>query len=301
MKHRRLSPGAVQQKLSDSNCYHWCEYWHSNFAVPQYEVGGNIMKRQSSSCLKVLNILVSTVISISLFTLVLSCSSEAKDPAEDSLVGYWPFEAGSGREVKDLSGNGNHGEFVGNPEWVQGKFGRALEFDVVVPDSDSLDLTEEVTVMLWFRGNDVVTQTRVMSKNDSFFVMFDMDDDNTMELLIQTGRRTGSATKDWKVGEWYHFAGTFDNKGEIRIYINGVLDAEGQHDKGINPTNPDLWIGADDAGRPTDFFPGVIDEVRIYSKALTEAEIGTLMNTPSPVRIKAFLPAAWASIKMETR
>ena len=238
-----------------------------------------------------------------LFTLVLSCSSEAKEPAEDSLVGYWSFDEGSGKEVKDRSGNGNHGTFAGNPEWVQGKFGRALEFDgkssyVVVPDSDSLDLTEEITVMLWFRGNDVVTQRRVMSKNNSYFVMFDMDDVSTMELLIQTGRRTGSAKIDWKVGEWYHFAGTFDSKGEIRIYIDGVLDAEGQHDKGINATDLDLWIGADDAGRPTDFFPGVIDEVRIYSKALTEDDINLLMNTPSPVQIEASLSITWGSIKI---
>ena len=48
---------------------------------------------------------------------------------EDTIAGMWTFEEGKGKEVKDLSGNGSDGEFVGDLKWVKGKFGGGLEFD----------------------------------------------------------------------------------------------------------------------------------------------------------------------------
>ena len=75
------------------------------------------------------------------------------------LVLYLPFDEGQGKAPKDASGKGNHGKFENNPQWVDGKHGKALEFDgsshVVVELSDSLaELTKDFSVNFWAKRAD---------------------------------------------------------------------------------------------------------------------------------------------------
>lgn len=72
---------------------------------------------------------------------------------EAGLVAYWPFDEGKGKDAKDASDNGNDGAING-AEWVDGKFGKALEFDgnfVLVPNDDSYNFTKEqsFSIVLW--------------------------------------------------------------------------------------------------------------------------------------------------------
>jgi len=221
---------------------------------------------------------------------------------EDGLVAYWPFNEGAGKTAADVTGNGHDGKFEGAPKWVDGKFGTALEFDgagdhVVVADDDALDLTENITLMAWFSPNDVLTSRRLMVKNDSIFVIFDFGNKNSIDFLVKPNNtHAESTTTDWKVGEWYHFTGTFDGK-TMKVYINGKLEGEKANDVPIAPSDLELWIGGDDYGRPTDWFPGKIDEVRLYDKALSEAQIQKTMNTPQDVQARGKLTTTWAKIK----
>ncbi|MDE0085018.1 MAG: LamG domain-containing protein [Candidatus Poribacteria bacterium] len=221
---------------------------------------------------------------------------------DDGLVAYWPFNEGAGKTAVDVTGNGHDGKFEGAPKWVDGKFGTALEFDgagdyVAVADDDALDLTKNITLMAWFSPNDVLTSRRLMVKNDSIFVIFDFGNKNSIDFLVKPNNtHAESTTTDWKVGEWYHFAGTFDGK-TMKVYINGKLEGEKANDVPIAPSDLELWIGGDDYGRPTDWFPGKIDEVRLYKKALSEAQIQKTMNTPQDVQARGKLTTTWAKIK----
>ena len=85
----------------------------------------------------------------------------------------------------------------------------------------------------------------------------------------------------------------------MNIYINGQLEGEKKNAGGIRPSDLDLWIGADDWRMPASSFPGVIDEVRIYNKALTEGEIKKLMTMPAAVsKISDKLPVTWSRLKI---
>ena len=223
------------------------------------------------------------------------------NPATDGLVGYWPFDEGKGKVATDVSGNKLDGKLAGNPKWVDGKFGKALEFDgktehVVVADNDKLDFTKKLTFMAWFNPSAVLTKRRMMVKNNSIFVIFDFGGDG-IELLVKPDNTFAeSNTTDWKVGQWYHFAGTFDGK-TMKVYINGKLDGEAKNSVPIAPSDLELWIGGDDFGRPTDFFPGIIDEVRIYDKTLSATDVQKVMDTPQVVGIRDKLTICWAQIK----
>ena len=79
------------------------------------------------------------------------CATAQVDP---SLVGWWRLDEGTGITAGDSSGHGNHGEFVGSPQWVTGLIGPALHFNgdddwVEIPHNDILTVDNEVTVAAW--------------------------------------------------------------------------------------------------------------------------------------------------------
>ncbi|MCX6013468.1 MAG: hypothetical protein NTV30_08710, partial [Chloroflexi bacterium] len=96
--------------------------------------------------------LITVCISLIVVSLIFVDVSNAKvDPA--SAIGAWLFDEGSGNKVKDSSKNGNDGKLTGT-KWVDGKFGKALDFNgssdyVEIPDSDSLDVTNSIAIVAW--------------------------------------------------------------------------------------------------------------------------------------------------------
>jgi hypothetical protein len=237
------------------------------------------------------------------FTFSLSGFSVAMGQAEQFLVGYWPFDEGAGEETRDASGNGHDGKLINDPAWVQGKFDRALDFGgtgsyVSVPDDDELDLSDAVTLMAWFNLNEAIAgNRRMMSKNDSIFVIFDFGNPSALDFLTKPNNDFAeSTTVDWEPGEWYHFAGTYDGD-TLRIYVNGELEGETSGVPPIATSSLDLWIGFDDWASALGFH-GIIDDVRIYSKALTQDEIKKAMEGPVAVQMtQDKLPVTWGAIK----
>ena len=243
------------------------------------------------------------LVSVMFLTFLLSEPNVAVGQTEEFLVGYWPFDEGAGEETKDASGNGHDGKLIDDPKWVEGKFGTALDFGgtgsyVLVPDDDALDLSDAVTVMAWFNLNEAIAgNRRMMSKNDSIFVIFDFGNPIALDFLTKPNNDFAeSTTTDWEVGEWYHFAGTYDGD-TLRIYINGNLEGEKSGVPPIAASGLDLWIGFDDWASALGFH-GIIDDVRIYSKALTEEEIKQAMEVPVGVEMtQDKLPIAWGAIR----
>ncbi len=221
---------------------------------------------------------------------------------EDGLVAYWDFDENGGGTANDRSGNGHEGELVGDVEWVEGKFGSALRFDeaeeyVLVPHDDALNFTDAVTFALFFNPDGDLTSRRLIVKNNSIFVIFDFGVTTSIDFLVKPDNDFAeSTTTEWEVGTWYHFAGTFDGDA-LRVYVDGVLEGEKDIGVDIAPSDLDLWIGADDFGRATDAFPGLIDEVRLYDRPLSEGEIGDLIEGPKAVDPRGKAPAAWGVLK----
>ena len=95
--------------------------------------------------MKVKSALLASLMLISIFAFISASSA--------GIVAYWPFDEGKGKDTKDASGNGNDGE-IHDAEWVDGKFGKALEFDgnfVLVPNDDSYNFDKEqsFSIVLW--------------------------------------------------------------------------------------------------------------------------------------------------------
>ena len=217
------------------------------------------------------------------FGLFLMSSVKAADP---DLAAYWKFDEGSGTTAYDSSGNGNDGVFNGNPQWVAGKYGGALEFDgddyVNCGNGDSLQIQDEITITFWFQVEAFSnTWEAFLAKSDTAYRASRSAGTGNATHMGASGSSVGGgngwfdATVIVTDGQWHHWAGVYDGT-EGRIYIDGVLDTASPGTGQINIVSNDLYIG-ENSGATGRFLHGLMDEVRIYSRALTDDEILEVM------------------------
>ena len=204
---------------------------------------------------------------------------------DEHTVVLYTFETGNGKAVKDLSGKGNDGELMG-PKWGEGNPGGGLVFGgngprdfVEIPDSESLDLVEGLTVEMWLYLEAWSTAGGTGATKELAYKVGPRSDKKVLIRMTTDALAWGAAVLEGKTDmplkKWVHMAGTYDGKsGEAKIYIDGVLDAEGKIGGNITPNNDVLWLGRG-AGP---FLQGRMDEVRISNIARSEQEIQELMN-----------------------
>jgi hypothetical protein len=214
---------------------------------------------------------------IAVFVLALSMQASA------GIVGQWLLDETSGTVAKDTSGNGNDGEIIGKANWVNGKFGKALELDGTstgLKVAPGLAL-KNFTAVLWVNSGKDWGKTRTElwcgSKTYGDAVLIRGDD--------RADWKKGEAMLHWTDGAawhaigsgklksktWYHLAGTF-NGSTLKFYVDGKL--VGQKDSKIGAGEKDTFIGCHP--NPTNYFQGMIDEVAIFDDALGGVEISKI-------------------------
>ncbi len=211
------------------------------------------------------------------------------------LVAQWDFDEGSGSTARDTSGNVNHGDING-AEWVDGRVGKALEFDgvdyVEVPDSPELRLGTKQTVEAWVNVNAYPSSwARFVGKGDAgssrnygLWIQNDGDilyqfQDSVAGIIRNIWNNAGPGDPaNIPLGSgWHQVVGTFD--GTIaRLYIDGNEVNATDYSGSIPVTNAEsLMIGARQSGN---YFNGTIDQVRIYNRALSPEEVESLYDFP---------------------
>jgi len=215
------------------------------------------------------------------FVLVLSIASNAS--AE--LVAHWPLDEGSGTTAYDISGNGLDGTLQGDPQWVAGKIGGALEFDgngdyIDCGNDPIFDITEQITLTVWVNANDMANSENNMwlGKGDNAYAIKHQTG-NYLEFFVFDGdwHSTQYTTNLESLnGDWHHMAGTFDGT-ELKFYLDGQLEITLAFEGTIGTAAHPVTIGenSQEAGR---FFDGMLDDLRIYNHALTELEIMGVME-----------------------
>ncbi|MFB0554050.1 MAG: LamG domain-containing protein, partial [Phycisphaerae bacterium] len=220
---------------------------------------------------------------IYLFSFVLVLSIAGNVSAE--LVGYWKFDEGSGTIAYDSSGNGLDGTLNGDPQWVAGQLGGALDFDgngdfVEVPHSPLLSITDEITIAAWtYMRANASGEMAIVSKggwaaNDLPYELTETPGGVIFWQFYDDGGRDTCAPDSPPVDEWHHIAGTYD--GTIfKCYIDGELADEWAY-AGTMPENT-ASVNIGQRTRGGCLFNGIIDEVAIYNRALSEDEIPHIM------------------------
>ena len=258
-------------------------------------------------------------IMLTLITFVASFAHAANEP-EDSLILYVSFDALNDEDQAiDHSKYKNHGDLKGNPELVAGKYGKAIELDgqsqwVEIPHHETLTVDKDVTAMAWINverhsGPGGVNWQGIVSKGNSprSYSFYTHLPTQCLHLSIGPAGAFGASTCNTAISlnEWQHVAAQLDS-GTHRYWINGVNAgvSSGKPDPPGNADTSNVFIGttAEGAGR---LLLGLIDEVRIWNRALTEDEINEQMDKGYleflAVDPKLKLATTWSNLKAQQR
>ena len=228
------------------------------------------------------------------FTLVGAAAQSWSNP-DESLILYLSFDELNGRTVEDHSRYGNNGKLVGYPTLVEGKFGKALKFNgrshwIEIPHHESLTVDTSVTVMAWIKtsrhgGPNGALQQCIVAKGDDprSYSLYTENAKGTLRLSI-SDRRGDNSRQNIVLNRWQHVAAQVDN-GIHRYWINGKFTAAFQVDASL-PGRADMAsvrVGnSHDTAPPNSpdrHFLGLIDELRIWNRALSHDEIIKEMDT----------------------
>jgi glucose/arabinose dehydrogenase len=219
-------------------------------------------------------------------------------------VAAYAFNEGSGTTTADASGNGNNGT-LGAPAWsTGGRFGNALVFDgvndsVLVNDAVSLDLTSALTIEGWTNPRSLKGGWRALAVKEGsgaivYGVYANASANRALARIVVNGvtydARSGGSLP---LNAWSHLAATY-NGAALRLYVNGTEVASRSVSGNMAASTGPMRIGGN--GLASEWFDGTIDEVRVYNRALTPAEIQADMTTaigsPPPPPVDTTPPSA---------
>jgi hypothetical protein len=208
--------------------------------------------------------------------------------AANGLVGAWGFNEGSGATTVDTTG-AMVGTISGATWTTAGKFGSALSFNgtnasVTIPDNPLLELTTGMTVEAWVMPTAAASGlTTVAMKEQPGGMDYTLYAANGAALppagyVDQSGTDTSVAgSTALPLNAWSYLTATYDG-AHLKIYVNGTLVRSKALTGAISTSNSPFRIGGNSVlGQ---YFTGLIDEVRVYNKALTQAQVQTDMAAP---------------------
>ena len=229
------------------------------------------------------------------------------------LVSWWTLDeadiAGKvgGDTVEDVWGD-NDGTITGDPERVHGKLAQCLKFssergdDCVVVEADaSLNVAEDAdfSVELWLNPTEVREQM-VLFKGSaafSFGYAFGMNRFGTANVnLVKCGITDQTKPYDFAAGEWHHVVAV-QTVPQVEYFINGESIGAFIHDGAYTHSIGPFWIGGCNTYADVEDFDGLVDEVRIYDRALDEDEVVQNFDVKYAVTSLDKLAITWGETK----
>ncbi|HWB59872.1 MAG TPA: LamG-like jellyroll fold domain-containing protein, partial [Chthoniobacteraceae bacterium] len=205
------------------------------------------------------------------------------------LVAYWPMDETTGNTVNDATGNGNTGTIEGEALLQAGLINNGVNFhgtgqaasNVTVSNTSTMQFTasQSFTISAWvnpsaLRGSEETIISKSRDQGNYYGIWINAS--NQWVFRGPAGDIVGpTATQD----TWTHVAAVQDGAAGTRtLYVDGTVAATGTAQAGDGVGN--LWMAQQNITGTFESFPGTIDEVRVYNRALAATEIPDLMATP---------------------
>ncbi|MBU2614569.1 MAG: carboxypeptidase regulatory-like domain-containing protein, partial [Elusimicrobia bacterium] len=206
----------------------------------------------------------------------------------DGLVAYWNFDEGAGTTLYDQSGNGNDGTIVG-ATWITGKINNGLSFDGV---NDYVGLSfkavnilggsDTMTAEFWINPQAAITpagEGRFFNDDDSGrSISVNVWNDKIRVLDLST---EVISPESITFGNWYHVAAVKKLNNYLKLYVNGQLVSSSTLTSAWNAAGNIMRIGSRSDG-VWGLYKGILDEIRIYNRELSQTEIQTDMGSGQP-------------------
>ncbi|MEE8458271.1 MAG: LamG domain-containing protein [Phycisphaerales bacterium] len=207
--------------------------------------------------------------------------------AQATLLTWWKLDESSGTTANDDSAYGNNGTLqnMDGSEWTTGQVDNGLNLDGAEDYIDTgiaSNLANTITMMAWFNSDDAgsigdnYVAQRFLSQRDasnSSRLALGINLDRVAVFWDDGGLNTQGGTTTLVAGDWYHAAVTYDGT-TVRLYLNGIEEGNWAEASMSTPTTDTFMIGANFAA--TRLFNGVLDDARLYSRALCAAEVAAI-------------------------
>lgn len=233
----------------------------------------------------------------------------------DKAVGIWLFDDGGGNTADDSSGNKLHAELNGDPEWVEGRFGGALEFDGAgdyVRTPDHASPRDAITVIAVVKSAAAAWNTSgaIVGKR-SVYILHPNAGGTVVAFPVCNGG-CWNQPNSWNTGQiaagditvWRSYIGTFDSAtGDWRLYIDGKVESElNLNAAQLVEHTESMTIGFDDCCGGGRFLNGSIDEVAVFGYAMSADEVAQIADQGLSASLLSVdpsgkAPLAWGSIK----
>ncbi len=236
---------------------------------PRKENGSIMHQMISRSCL----------VTLSAAGLLLGAATSPAEPAA-----WWNFDEQEGHIVRDVTGNGHDGVIHGDVVRAAGVSGGALQFPgdtsayVSVENKEGLDFTTAMTIEAWVKRTDTGSRWDGILSNawgSSGYQIFYGANTQAFTLYLHTDERSYAPVTGVHIpiSEWMHLAVVYDaGEGFVRLYQNGRQTAQSAWTGTITNYPEEFYIGRA-IGRHFDGFRGLLDEVKLYGRALSPEEI----------------------------
>jgi len=218
------------------------------------------------------------------FVFVLGLATTVAEAADPDLIAWWTCDEGAGNVVGDASGNGHDGTFVeGDPAWVDGIRGSAVQLTgptlIEIPPLDVV-LTE-ATMAGWIKpnGSQPDWSSFIMTRDPGLATGFNV-------LGYQLAYHWNDTSDSWSYrggdmiaeDDWT-FCAVVIEPDKATFYINGVAGSVNTISHGPCTWNSNIYLGGDGSGGfPGRQMNGALDDVSLYSRALTAEEILVIME-----------------------
>ncbi len=235
---------------------------------------------------------------------------------DSGLAGYWKLDENTGTSTTDGSTNGNNGTLTNGPTWTTGRIGYGVTLDgtndYITSATPSLDAP--VTLCTWYRisatsnvfdntaDGDTALMLRSASANyEAWSIGIGNDVGSQAHAFAGAldnadGNQSNAfgTTNLWTAGDtWQHICGVFVSSTSRQLYLNGVLDGTNTVSENVQASNLFAGVGTDSTTLK-DYGKGIVDEARVYGRALSAEEIANLYRLTTPTGTDTGLKGYWS-------
>ena len=206
------------------------------------------------------------------------------------LAAHWRLDEGEGAFSADATGNGSgsSGNVVTfrSVEWVPGRWGKALSFDGTwdhyawTRQSQSLDLTDGMTVSLWIKKSEGQYSRQTLMAKSNYYdhrtqFMLDLDNSQRVRATVGTMDKGEVSVPGRRIDarDWHHIALTYGSN-TLELFIDGQSQGKATGGDKLMSVSEMITIGSGHQGREP--IRGALDEIRIYNRALTGSQVKAL-------------------------
>jgi hypothetical protein len=209
------------------------------------------------------------------FSLTIREPDDSAVYGSEGLFAHWKFDDASGNTATDSAGS-NNGALIGPPTWTTGKIDGALSFDggdYVVAAPVAPLASDTFSAQAWIRIDEsagliipFLTQNRYSDSDGFYFYIY--NDEPDVYIYGSSGSANANSTETLNANQWYHVAATNDGSN-LKLYVDGRLKGS-DSSTGLTGVNENANIGHDPV--TSSYYMGLIDDVRIHDRAITESE-----------------------------